>query len=197
MFKLLRCKWAACCSLPIVRIEILVTRQNRRNANLCVSSHPSHISLKPPGTASIHFPYVSKQVRWPSHVLHVDIDQDRLSYTFNFGNYTFQVESFREHDFEYLLYIYWSWCWAEYQRRVHGTCKTLCLNSRTEWEIIKRMKSVELTCLVISSCSSRGKVANWSNFVPIRKGIAVWKNRLSTNLTVSCNTASRANHGSG
>ena len=31
------------------------------------------------------------------------------------------------------------------------------------------------TCFVISSCSSLGNVANWSNFVPIKNGIAVWK----------------------
>ena len=116
----------------------MVTRRNRRNTNLGLFSHPSHIRLKPLGTASTHFPYVSKKVYWPSHILHIDIDQDWLSYTFNFGNHTFQVESLREHNFEYFLYIYWSWCWAKYQRRVHGTCKTLCLDGRTEWEIIKK-----------------------------------------------------------
>jgi hypothetical protein len=30
-----------------------------------------------------------------------------------------------------------------------------------------------LACRVISSCSSRAKVANWSYLVPIRTGIAV------------------------
>jgi hypothetical protein len=37
-----------------------------------------------------------------------------------------------------------------------------------------RMKVKVRACFVISSCSSRGKVAKVSNFVPIRKGIAVW-----------------------
>ena len=142
MFKFLWCKWWHAANWPI-SIEIVTSRQNRRNANLCLFSHPSHISLKPLGTASIHFPYVSRKVCWSSHVLHINIDQDWLSYTFNFGNHAFQVESFREHNFEYLLYIYWSWCWAEYQRRVHSTCETLCLNGRTEWEIIKRKKSMK------------------------------------------------------
>ena len=41
---------------------------------------------------------------------------------------------------------------------------------RTLWDV--------LTCFVISSCSSRGKVENVSNFVPMRKGIAVWCSRV-------------------
>ena len=52
------------------------------------------------------YPSISKKICWFFCHLHVDVNQDWLSYTFNFGNHAFQVESFREHNFEYLLYIY-------------------------------------------------------------------------------------------
>ena len=41
------------------------------------------------------------------------------------------------------------------------------------WGRKEERKKSGRTCFVISSCSSRGNVANWSNLVPMRKGIAV------------------------
>jgi len=46
-------------------------------------------------------------------------------------------------------------------------------------EVVPWTRGIDSTCFVISSCSSRGKVANWSNFVPIRNGMAVWTRRVS------------------
>lgn len=40
-------------------------------------------------------------------------------------------------------------------------------------------KTLARTCLVISSCSSRGNVEKVSNLVPIKKGIAVYATQIN------------------
>lgn len=52
-------------------------------------------------------------------------------------------------------------------------CSRKSLRLRTRRWINPNESTNRQTCLVISSCSSRGKVANVSNFVPIKNGIAV------------------------
>lgn len=64
---------------------------------------------------------------------------------------------------------------------MHRLRETLCLDDdgQTRAKVTVSCDKVR-TCLVISSCSSLGKVENVSNLVPIKKGIAVYgKNVIS------------------
>jgi hypothetical protein len=112
-------------------------------------------------TASLHSP-----------TSHIDVDQHWFSNTFDLGNDTFEIKRFGKHDFEDLLHVDRRGSRAENERGMHGTRKSFCLVRERRVRQGKRM-TVILTCFVISSCSSRGKVANVSNLVPIRNGMAV------------------------
>lgn len=76
-----------------------------------------------------------------------------------------------------ILNIFCTFIEAAVEQNIRDAC--MALANRLDWNSVVRQKSsggVEGgvgTCLVISSCSSRGKVANVSNLVPIKKGMAV------------------------
>lgn len=109
----------------------------------------------------------------PLPQLHINVDQNWLSHSLNLWNHTFKIKCFSKDNLEYFLHVYRSWSWTEDEWRVHSPCKSLGLFVEGI-RICKKEKNGFNTCFVISSCSSRGNVANWSNFVPMRKGIAVW-----------------------
>ena len=107
--------------------------------------------------------------------LNIHIDQYWLADPFNLRNHTLQIERFGQNDLEDFLHVDWCWRRTEYQRCMHCSCKPLCLmGGKPSGTEQAGPMCASHTCFVISSCSSRGNAANWSNFVPIRKGIAVY-----------------------
>lgn len=104
----------------------------------------------------------------------IDIDQHWLPHTLDLWNHTLQIESLGENDLENLLHVYRSRGGAEDQWGMHCSGETFCLKRHLLKLGGEVRNMTQQTCFVISSCSSRGKVAKVSNFVPIRNGIAVW-----------------------
>ncbi len=78
-----------------------------------------------------------------------------------------------------ILKIFWTLTEADVEQKMSEACIAFAKRFawkkavRLYWESRFGMLS-ELTCFVISSCSSRGNVEKVSNFVPIRNGIAVY-----------------------